>query len=179
MLNGYYYCLNCHSEITPDYNEHCPFCGTTAVAVSGDYSNEEVETAFDLLKKQHQGLIAVFDVDVISPENRPLIQTVAGMPVNEVIDLVKAKQEGRIIVPPCKIGDTVYLINEFSPVNIAKFTVEALHITSGKNRLGHKQPSHALLRNCLLKHLSTKEHLENFGKTVFLTRKEAERKLEQ
>ena len=27
MLDGYYYCLNCHSEITPDYNEHCTFCG--------------------------------------------------------------------------------------------------------------------------------------------------------
>ena len=47
--------------------------------------------------------VVVFDNDVVSPENRPLIQTVAGMPVNEVIDLVKAKQEGRIIVPPCNV----------------------------------------------------------------------------
>lgn len=58
MLNGYYYCLNCHSEITPDYNEHCCFCGSAAVAVSGDYSPEEVETAFDLLNKQQQGIVA-------------------------------------------------------------------------------------------------------------------------
>jgi len=57
MLDGYYYCLNCHSEITPDYNEHCCFCGSAAVAVSGDYSPEEVETAFDLLNKQQQGLV--------------------------------------------------------------------------------------------------------------------------
>lgn len=57
MLEGYYYCLNCHSEITPDYNEHCCFCGSAAVAVSGDYSPEEVETAFDLLNKQQQGLV--------------------------------------------------------------------------------------------------------------------------
>jgi hypothetical protein len=55
--DGYYYCLNCHSEITPDYNEHCCFCGSAAVAVSGDYSPEEVETAFDLLNKQQQGLV--------------------------------------------------------------------------------------------------------------------------
>lgn len=73
MLDGYYYCLNCHSEITPDYNEHCTFCGCYAVAVSGDYSNEEVERAFDLLEKEQQGLI---------------------------------------IVPPCKVGDTVYEIAE-------------------------------------------------------------------
>lgn len=57
MLDGYYYCLNCHSEITPDYNEHCCFCGSAAVAVSGDYSPEEVETAFDLLNKQQQGIV--------------------------------------------------------------------------------------------------------------------------
>ena len=55
MTDGYYYCLNCHSEITPDYNEHCTFCGNTAIAVGGDYDNEEVERAFDLLNKEQQG----------------------------------------------------------------------------------------------------------------------------
>lgn len=62
--DGYYYCLNCHSEITPDYNEHCCFCGSAAVAVSGDYSPEEVETAFDLLNKQQQGLVVVLPCKV-------------------------------------------------------------------------------------------------------------------
>lgn len=77
MLDGYYYCLNCHSEITPDYNEHCCFCGSAAVAVSGDYSPEEVETAFDLLNKQQQGLVVVL---------------------------------------PCKVGDTVYVITDCSQI---------------------------------------------------------------
>lgn len=62
--DGYYYCLNCHSEITPDYNEHCCFCGSAAVAVSGDYSPEEVETAFDLLNKQQQGIVIVLPCKV-------------------------------------------------------------------------------------------------------------------
>lgn len=55
MTEGYYYCLNCHSEITPDYNEHCSFCGTCAIAVDGDYTDEEVERAFELLEKEQQG----------------------------------------------------------------------------------------------------------------------------
>ena len=54
--------------------------------------------------------VVVLDTGIISPESRPLIQTFAEMPMNEVFDLVKAKQEGRIIVPPCNVGDTVYII---------------------------------------------------------------------
>ena len=67
MLDGYYYCLNCHSEITPDYNEHCTFCGCSAVAVSEDYSPEEVEAAFDLLNKKQQGLVLVLPCKVGTP----------------------------------------------------------------------------------------------------------------
>ena len=37
--------------------------------------------------------------------NREPIQTAFGMPLDELADLIRAKQEGRIIVPPCKVGD--------------------------------------------------------------------------
>ena len=51
--------------------------------------------------------VVVVDTDVISAENRPLISTIADYPIDEVISLMKAKEEGRIIVPPCKVGDKV------------------------------------------------------------------------
>ena len=83
-------------------------------------------------------------------------------------------RENGVIVPPCKVGDTVYLISELSPKNIVDFTVKALHITSGKNSFGHKAPSYALLSNNVLKRLSTRANFEDFGKTVFLTKEKAE-----
>ena len=32
------------------------------------------------------------------------------MPLGDVIDLIHAKQEGLLVVLPCKVGDTVYLV---------------------------------------------------------------------
>lgn len=73
--------------------------------------------------------VVMLDTGVISPENRPLIQTVAGMPINEVIELVKAKQSNRVIVPPCKVGDTVYLITTCSyKKQINEYTVNKVEI---------------------------------------------------
>ena len=91
------------------------------------------------------------------------------------------EEQGRLIVPPCKVGDTVYYINTFYQKNpiITKCEVDALHITSGKNQLGHKKPSYALVRNASMKSLSTRIKFEDFGKTVFLTKEEAEEKLKE
>lgn len=84
-----------------------------------------------------------------------------------------------VIVPPCKVGDKVYYINTFYQKNpiIIKCEVDALHITSGKNRIGHKKPSYALIINENMKSLSTRVYFENFGKTVFFTKEEAEKVL--
>lgn len=128
MLDGYYYCLNCHSEITPDYNEHCPFCGCSAVAVSGDYSNEEVERAFDLLNKEQQGLV---------------------------------------IVPPCKVGDKVYLpcVNDWGDIEnytITEFVLDnngLCFVVDDEDRECHS--------------------VDNIGKTVFLNIEEAEQALKE
>ena len=86
-----------------------------------------------------------------------------------------------IIVPPCKVGAKVYYINSFYQHNpiIIKCEVDALHITSGKNQIGHKKPSYALIRNENMKSLSTRVYFDNFGKTVFLTKEEAEAKLKE
>ena len=86
-----------------------------------------------------------------------------------------------VIVPPCKIGDTVYCINTFfqDDPRINECEVDTLHITSGKNRIGQKKPSYALVRNKNMKSLSTRIYFENFGEDVFLTKEEAEQKLKE
>lgn len=135
MLDGYYYCLNCHSEITPDYNEHCTFCGCSAIAVSGDYSTEEVERAFDLLNKEQQGLV---------------------------------------IVPPCKVGDTVYMLNVHSVIErkVAGFQylkdmtkLKGIIIDLIIDKKGHTK--------------ATFFSADKINKCIFFTREEAEKALKE
>ena len=87
----------------------------------------------------------------------------------------------QIIVPPCKVGDTVYEINTNYPKGpfINRFVIIAFHITSEKNILGHKKPSHAVVGVDYMPSLTKRIYLENFGKTVFLTKEEAEAKLKE
>lgn len=68
-------------------------------------------------------------------------------------ELLKADKDGRVVVLPCKVGDTVYRLQyvEESP---GRFIVDAVPI------------KFALI------------WLNEFGKTVFLTREEAEKELE-
>ncbi len=69
---------------------------------------------------------------------------------------------------PCRVGDTVYLIHDLiPPSNIVECTVEALHITTGKNRRGHRKPSHALLATTSKPVMTTKVYFEDFGKKAF------------
>lgn len=82
--------------------------------------------------------------------------------------------ENGVIVPPCKVGDMVYYPwvyddNKgiaFTEVENIKIYVNGIPLVFVKN-LGSDMP------------IPTAFYPENFGKTVFLTREEAERKLRE
>lgn len=73
--------------------------------------------------------------------------------IARMVELMQADKDGRVVVLPCKVGDTVYRLQyvEESP---GRFIVDAVPI------------KFALI------------WLNEFGKTVFLTREEAENALE-
>ena len=73
-----------------------------------------------------------------------------------------------VIVPPCKAGDIVYVI---SKGNILPFTVNRIIIT---NYIKIKV-DYILGRDYEIKYLLP----DHFGKTVFLTKEEAEEKLKE
>ncbi len=113
------------------------------------------------------GVIVVDTNTVNIVNNIEPIQTAFGMPLDDLADLIRAKQDGRIIVPPCKVGDTVYVVSQgagFSVVwNVYKATAKAIHL----DRWGQ-----------LFIHVETDK--ENIGgyveiERVFLTREEAEK----
>ena len=68
-------------------------------------------------------------------------------------ELAEADKDGRVVVLPCKAGDTVYRLQYIEP-------------TPGRFIVGVAEIKFALI------------WLEEFGKTVFLTREEAEAALE-
>ena len=77
--------------------------------------------------------------------------------------LVKAKKEGRLVALPCNIGDLVYYL-EGETVYEVKVTKITLF---GKKGI--------TINLCDWRYVN----LDNFGKTVFLTREEAEQTLKQ
>lgn len=73
-------------------------------------------------------------------------------------ELAEADKDGRLVVLPCKVGDTVYLI----------VTKRARNYT----------PEFRFVKKSRLTFLNMERILQDFGKEAFLTREEAEKTLE-
>lgn|SRR5574344_1028241 len=99
--------------------------------------------------------------------------------VNKVIDKLAhyedLEEEGRLIELPCQWGDTVYQIVECDN-GIYKISKMKVHATSPYGQLyGDK------IWNCYIANKYSKSYCRyfDFGRTVFMTRKEAEAKLKE
>lgn len=90
-------------------------------------------------------------------------------PLRRIIELMKAEQDGRILVLPCKVGDPVYCIRCVRMCvdegDIDEIVVSKIHGV----RLWVK------FKNSGLQQLYT---MQEIGKLVFWTREEAEKVLE-
>lgn len=80
-------------------------------------------------------------------------------------ELVEADREGRCVVLPCKIGDTVY---DIQMEKITEKTIISIPF------LLSKSVNHLCLHAINNRDALTTIDTENLGKTVFLTREEAE-----
>lgn len=93
--------------------------------------------------------------------------------VKKLAEYETAEDEGRLVVLPCKVGDTVWMVHQIltSTVNnvISKMTVTELR----GNRLN---PIWFVIDG---EYGRTSFHPSEIGKTVFLTREEAEKALKK
>ncbi len=80
-------------------------------------------------------------------------------------ELLQADRDGRCVVLPCKIGDTVY------DIRMGKITEKAI---ISIHFLLSNSVNHLCLQAINNRDAITTIETENLGKTVFLTRKEAE-----
>lgn len=135
--------------------------------------------------------VVVVDTNIVSPKNRPLISQCMGRPLDEIIELVHAKDEGRIVVQPCKVGDTVYVISE-SRVKEAEIDGILRRRNDTKIFVAFEcdeedcescpfnawQRSYCGEWDCDNAYGSAELAEEEFGKTVFLSRELAQEALE-
>lgn len=100
----------------------------------------------------------------------------AGLEPEEVERYAKAEKEGRLVVLPCEVGDTVYYHFQFKNKRVLPFTRKAKvkNICCNRKTLEVDVELMDAKESGIMKTF----HAEDFGKTVFPTRKDAEMALE-
>ena len=83
------------------------------------------------------------------------VEAFNGTPISRLIELAEADKDGRCIVLPCKVGDVLYAA-ESDPVIPLHVMAVAIYLEAEGEAYGDY------------------ERISNIGKTVFLTREEAE-----
>lgn len=82
------------------------------------------------------------------------------------------EEQGRLIVHPCKLGDTVYVIDWYMDCDINEFDVCDDYRKNDEIACGYCR--HNVIKRFVSKRKYENQKIEDFGKTVFLTREEAE-----
>ena len=96
--------------------------------------------------------------------------------VHRLEEIARADIEGRLVVLPCKVGDTVYYHFQFKNKRVLPFTRKAKvkKICCNRKTLEVDVELMDAKESGIMKTF----HAEDFGKTVFLTREDAEKALE-
>lgn len=94
--------------------------------------------------------------------------------IKKLADYEDLEEQGLLARLPCKVGDTVYRVNAGAKQPIIPMTVSEIHFLCYKNEravrfdaIGKEDMGESCYR------------LEDIGRIVFLTHKEAEKKLEE
>ena len=92
--------------------------------------------------------------------------------IKHAFELLKAEKEGRLIVPPCKVGDTVYRLYYDELCEATVVDIEINYYTNPQYWLTIEYYSKSIGKH------SYKSRIDLIlGKTVFLSREDAEKAL--
>ena len=91
--------------------------------------------------------------------------------IDHIRELLKAEKDGRLVVPPCKVGDTVWIKGDKFPAEIEeiRITDDGVYFAYVEYDKGYEETE--VWDN-------GEFTLSDIGKTVFLTREAAEKALE-
>lgn len=109
----------------------CPFCGGKVSRVIGIMG-------LNFFRCKGCGAVVSFDNDYYNTHTGEAVEAwnnrveqprleFGGIPIDHLRELVRAEEDGRLLVLPCKAGDTVYKIfcNEIIPAIIEKVEINA------------------------------------------------------
>ena len=94
-----------------------------------------------------------------------------GLPIDRIRELAEADKDGRVVVLPCKVGDTVWIVGAVRKLYSAKvrtFFCGNPSAVRGRDPDGHIH---------MIRTTECDIPMQEFGKTIFLSREEAEKAL--
>ena len=142
------------------------------------YHNERAERAgvrFDSQKeaRRYDELMAMLRAGIISDLRLQPQFTFNNTPISRLVELAEADKDGRVVVLPCKVGDTVWIVGAVRKLYSAKVRTFFCGHTSavrGGDDDGHIH---------MIRTTECDIPMQKFGKTVFLSREEAEKALQE
>ena len=120
-----------------------------------------------LTERWGDGDVWVKQHDYVSAAHRLADYEDTGMTPEEVNLLAKADKEGRVVVMPCKVGDTVYWVHNRTITKCRMYRIQKNHKGIYICLRGNKKSYGAFRADFTI------------GKTIFLTREEAQKSLER
>ena len=168
-----------HSKQTSHENGICctHFRGPECLRVGGNCAMncKWEEAAWSRLAAYEDTRLTPEEIDMDHEAAEQLRQLCQGCDLDRLEELAEADRAGRLMVSPCKVGDTVWVTRNPWTGKLLKKPLDA-YVN------GMKMYSHGLYVNLLFdtrKINGTRDYeINHIGKTVFLTHEEAEAALE-
>ena len=150
---------------------------TLNVLINGPTSNGFGKDIFRKMARDLYGRLKAYEDTGLEPEAVETVklalcakhmvdlETLNNTPISRLVELAEADKDGRVVVLPCRQGDELWTYCNHPVKRVYSFTVSDVSTLNGRtvlNTLG----------------LGTIRP-EDIGKTVFLTREEAEKALEE
>ena len=99
------------------------------------------------------------------------LETLNNTPISRLVELAEADKEGRCIIPPCKVGDMLYEVTGRKTISVYK--VKAIRV-----ELFGLFIEWGIVEGFVWQYLNG-INANEIGKTVFFTREEAEKALQE
>lgn len=150
---------------------------TLNVLINGPTSNGFCKDIFRKMARDLYGRLKAYEDTGLAPEAVETVkialaakhlvdlETLNNTPISRLVELAEADKDGRVVVLPCRQGDELWTYCNHPVKRVYSFTVSDVSTLNGRtvlNTLG----------------LGTIRP-EDIGKTVFLTREEAEKALQE
>lgn len=154
----------------------------TAVAILNALHTERLDYQSEYLPLIDAAtrLVAYEDIGLEPEEYKTHADALRKLDIEHMHDLLVAERDGRLVVLPCKVGQTIYEAVRFRGggySHINPMTVAGIHIGDFPDLRGHKRKSYLAVTHPTSDILG-RVSIDKIGKTVFLSRAEAEAALE-